>query len=589
MQAKHASATAGEVVGWGAQASWSAPTSFTASGWIGRELFRLGVRHAFAVLGGGIAAFADGLARSEIRIHHTRHESGAAFAAIEAHFASDRPSLVVVTTGPGLYNALNGAMAARADGARLLLVSGATSRTQRGRGAVQETTAQSLPPGLASTGPLFHLAAQPESMVELQHFLQQLACGWSRPGGFVAHLALPWTLQTELVDLEHAPVVAPWGVAAAGAAADAVDATLERLAAGSAALWIGHGARQAASEVRAFAEAAGLPVIASPRARGVFDEEHPLFVGVSGAGGHVTVPELFAKARPETVLVLGSRLGEVTSFLSSAATPSRAWIHVDVDPSAFGAAFPGVPGMGVTAEVRAFVSALDARARATGWYASRARVPMAMPHVERPARLEARDGDVRHPYLMQVVQEQIVDATDAVVMSEAGNAFTWCNHALRFRTPGRYRTSAAWGSMGHFTAGCVGAALATGRRAVAVVGDGAMLMTNEINTAVAYQADALWIVLNDAQLGLNEHGMSALGMRPVETQLPRTDFAAFAESQGATGLRVETEAELEHTIALAMTRRGPVVVDVRVDRTVPSPILALRIQSLAGHGGGRQR
>jgi acetolactate synthase-1/2/3 large subunit len=581
MQAKHATAT-GEVVGWGAQAPWSAPTSFTASGWIGRELFRMGVRHAFAVLGGGIAAFADGLARSDIRILHTRHESGAAFAAIEAHFASDRPALVVVTTGPGLYNALNGAMAARADGARLLLVSGATARTLRGRGAVQETTAQSLPPGLASAGPLFHLAAQPESMAELHHFMQQLACGWSRPGGFVAHLALPWTLQTELVDPEHAPAVAPWVIAAAAPAMDAVDATLERLAAGSAALWIGHGARQAANEVRAFAEAAGLPVIASPRARGVFDEEHPLFVGVSGAGGHATVPELFATARPETVLVLGSRLGEVTSFLSSAATPSRQWIHVDIDPSAFGAAFPGVVGLGVTAEVRAFVAALDARARATGWYSSRARVPL--PHLQRPPRLEPHGAEVRHPYLMQVIQEQIVDATDAVVMSEAGNAFTWCNHALRFRTPGRYRTSAAWGSMGHFTAGCVGAAVATGRRAVAVVGDGAMLMTNEINTAVAYGADATWIVLNDAQLGLNEHGMSALGMRPVETQLPRTDFAAFAESQGATGLRVANEAELEHTLADAMTRRGPVVVDVRVDRTVPSPILALRIQSLAGQG-----
>jgi acetolactate synthase-1/2/3 large subunit len=476
-------------------------------------------------------------------------------------------------------------MAARADGARLLLVSGATSRTQRGRGAVQETSAQSLPAGIASAGALFHLAAQPESVAELHHFLQQLACGWSRPGGFVAHLALPWSLQSELLDGDTAPTVAPWTIAAPAPAADAIDATLERLAAGPAALWIGHGARRATREVREFAEAAALPVIASPRARGIFDEDHPLFVGVSGAGGHVTVSELFARARPETVLVLGSRLGEVTSFLSGAATPSRAWIHVDVDPSAFAAAFPGVEGMGVTAEVGAFVAALDARARATGWYARRTATPV--PHVTRPPRLAPHGGEVRHPYLMQVVQELVVDASDAVVMSEAGNSFTWCNHALRFRTPGRYRTSAAWGSMGHFTAGCVGAALASGRRAVAVVGDGAMLMTNEINTAVAYHADAMWIVLNDAQLGLNEHGMSALGMRPVETQLPRTDFAAFARSQGAIGLRVEREDELEHTIAEAMTLRGPVVVDVRVDRTVPSPILALRIQSLAGQGGAK--
>jgi acetolactate synthase-1/2/3 large subunit len=117
---------------------------------------------------------------------------------------------------------------------------------------------------------------------------------------------------------------------------------------------------------------------------------------------------------------------------------------------------------------------------------------------------------------------------------------------------------------------------------VAICGDGAMLMTNEINTAVAYGADVMWIVLNDAQLGLNEHGMSALGMRPVETQLPRTDFAAFARSQGAAGRSVATELELDATIAAAVDEPGPVVIDVRVDRTVASPILALRIDSLAG-------
>ncbi|MCE9577350.1 MAG: thiamine pyrophosphate-binding protein [Deltaproteobacteria bacterium] len=564
-------------MGWGARAPWSAPDAFTASAFVGRELARLGVRDAFGVLGGGIAAFADGLRRAPIRLRHTRHEAGAVFAAIEAHFATDRPTAVVVTTGPGLWNALNGAMAARADGAKLVLVSGATSRAQLGRGAVQETGPATTPAGLTTAGPLFHLAAQPETVAELRHFLQQLAGGWAQPGGFVAHLALPWSLQTERID-PATPAIGAWTIEAAAAPTSALDATLARLDEGTAALWIGHGARGASAELRAFAEAAQLPVICSPRAKGVFDEDHPLFVGVSGAGGHATVPRFFAEHRPATLLVLGSRLGEVTSFLAPGATPSRGWIHVDLDPGAFAAAFPGTDGMGVVAEVRGFVAALDARARATGWYARR--TPAIVPHVGRAPRLAPRAAEVRHPYLMQVVQELIVEGSDAVVMSEAGNAFTWCNFALRFAAPGRYRTSAAWGSMGHFTTGCVGAALAGARRAVAIVGDGAMLMNNEINTAVAYRADVIWIVLNDAQLGLNEHGMSALGMRPVETQLPRTDFAAFARCQGAVGIAVATELELAAAIAHALATPGPVVIDVRVDRTVPSPILALRIQSL---------
>jgi acetolactate synthase-1/2/3 large subunit len=572
----------GEVVGWGARAPWAAPGARSVSRWLADRLAELGVTHAFGVLGGGIAPFGAGLAASPIRVIHTRHECGAAFAAVEAHFATGQPMMVVTTTGPGLMNALNGMMAARADGARVLLISAATTRAQLGRGAVQETGPSTMPVGLTTAGPLFHFAAAPDSIGELHHALQQVACGWSRPGGFIAHLSLPWSLQAQVLAAPP-PAIGAWQVGVPAPTDATVDAILAALAGGKAALWIGHGARHAARELRTFALAAGLPVMCSPRAKGVFDEDHPQFVGVSGAGGHDTVARLLA-GRPDTLLVIGSRLGEVTSFLSPASIPARRWIHVDVDPSAFAAAFPGTDGLGVVADARELLAALDRRARATGWYARHARTAAA-PHLGRPAPLAPRAGDVRPAYLMQVIQERVVDRTDAIVGSEAGNSFTWANHALRFAEPGRYRTSAAWGSMGHFTCGPIGAALASGRRAVAIVGDGAMLMQNELNTAVAYRADVVWIVLNDAQLGLNFHGMSALGMAPVETGMPRTDFAAFAASQGAAGIAVEREDELAAALERALATPGPVVVDVRIDPSVPSPILAQRIKSLNAQAG----
>jgi acetolactate synthase-1/2/3 large subunit len=181
---------------------------------------------------------------------------------------------------------------------------------------------------------------------------------------------------------------------------------------------------------------------------------------------------------------------------------------------------------------------------------------------------------------MQLLQRHVVEHSDALIMSESGSSFTWCNSRLRFNSPGRYRTSAAWGSMGHFTTGCVGAALAAKRRVVAVVGDGAMLMNNEVSSAVQYGADVLWIVLNDSQLGLNQHGMVSLGMRPVETQLPRTDFEALARAQGAVGTRVRSEPELETALQAALEHRGPFVLDVFIDPSIPSPVLAERNDSL---------
>src|SRR6202008_2963198 len=69
-------------------------------------LLQLGVRQAFGVSGGAMAALWHAMSASALQVCHFRHESGAAFAAAESHFASGRPVLVFTTTGPGLTNAL---------------------------------------------------------------------------------------------------------------------------------------------------------------------------------------------------------------------------------------------------------------------------------------------------------------------------------------------------------------------------------------------------------------------------------------------------------------------------------------------------
>jgi acetolactate synthase I/II/III large subunit len=570
------------VVGWGHRApAWTAPGAHSVSRFISQTLFEAGVREAFCLLGGGIAPFSAGLAQTPIRLFHFRHEAGAGFAALEAFFETGRPGVVVVTTGPGLFNVLNPAMAARVDGAKLLIVSGFTARSHVGRGAVQETSFHTMPAELVRPGSIFHDVAIPETVEELTNVLGRLQRGFSAPGGYVAHLGLPLALQMQLIDAPPPPAAA-WKFTRPAPSLEALDACLAALAEPNAAIWVGYGARGAGAALRRFAEAAGLPVITSPRAKGVFPESHPLFLGISGAGGGTEVRHWFAKHRPPHVLVVGTRLGEVTSFLSAGLSPERGWLHVDLDPTAFGAAFPRVPGRGIVADATLFFEALHARAEQTGWYEGR--TPAVAVERAAPERLSPRrEPEVRPPYLMQAIQEQIVARTDAVIMSESGTSFTWSNALLRFDVPGRYRTSAAWGSMGHFTTGGVGAAL-VGRRTVAIVGDGALLMSNEINTAVQYGANVLWIVLNDAQLGLNEHGMRALGMRPVETQMPRTDFVAFARSQGAAAAAVANEAELEAALAAAWAHGGPYLLDVAIDRSVPPPVVAERVRSLQSQG-----
>jgi acetolactate synthase-1/2/3 large subunit len=317
----------------------------------------------------------------------------------------------------------------------------------------------------------------------------------------------------------------------------------------------------------------------SPRAKGIFPEDHPQFLGVTGLGGHQAVFDHVRSARPRRALVLGSRLGEFTSFWSPELVPPEGFVHVDVDPEVFGAAYPGAKTFGVQAEIRGFLEMLVAR-----WPAR----PVNRP-VLRLARSAAapsppsRTGQVRPSALMAAIQRVVVDGHDARVMTEAGNSFLLGTHHLCFRSPGRYRVSSGFGSMGHAVAGVLGAALAGDRKAVAVVGDGAMLMQSEISTAVQYGIDAAWIVLNDARYGMIENGMRAQGFQPVETEMPRADFVAIARGMGADGVCVTCEDELDAALEAAMAARGPFVLDVRIDRSEALPPMG-RVRSLMDQG-----
>jgi acetolactate synthase I/II/III large subunit len=533
-------------------------------------LVALGVEYAFGVFGGGIGPFCRALDDSPIQLMHYRHEAGAAFAAIEASLASNRLVVVVATTGPGLTNLYTGMVAARWEGAKVLFVSGHTAAERRGRRAFQETSSRA--PGmrdLFESGSVFHHATVLEHPAELLATAATLRRGVNQPGGFVAHLGLGLAQQT--APALPSPRSPSLEIAAVGNDADTVTSCANLLAEDPFVIWAGFGARHAADEVRALAELTGSRVMCSPRGKGVFPENHPLYLGVTGLGGHAAVLDHMRGMTHGRVLVLGSQLGEMTSFWSEDLVPPGGIVHVDLDSSAFGAAYPHLPTHGFTADIRTFVGKLI-----EAWPArSEARPvpPPAVTHAAEPVGGEISSDDghgVRPSALMAAVQREIVEQTSAIVMTEAGNSYAFGSHYLHFEQP-RYRSSTGFGAMGHATAGVLGAALASKRKAVAIVGDGALLMQNEINTAATYGIDAVWIVLNDGGYRMIAQGMRSVGWQPFETEFVRTDFVAIARAMGADGVRVEHEADLGPALARARAARGPFLVDVMIDPREQAP------------------
>ena len=163
---------------------------------------RLGVKETFGVSGGAMAALWDALSSSALGVYHFRHESGAAFAAIEAGFASGRPTVLFTTTGPGLTNALTGIYAARDEGARrdrrlpafvrAPLEAASLSRRRRGTRCRHRSTRAAI-----------RFISLPSLSIpaDLTAIERALSAGLARPGGFVAHSRLDTAVQRAPVAL----------------------------------------------------------------------------------------------------------------------------------------------------------------------------------------------------------------------------------------------------------------------------------------------------------------------------------------------------------------------------------------------------
>ncbi|MGB3295979.1 MAG: thiamine pyrophosphate-dependent enzyme [Phormidesmis sp.] len=541
-------------------------------------LEELGIVSAFGVSGGAMATLWAAMSDSHrIQVIHCRHESGATFAAAEASLASDRPIAAFCTAGPGLTNALTGMFAARGEGAKVVLLSACTSTPQRGRWAIQETSPHSLPTsGLFTSGALFNYATVVESAEQLPQIARQLALGFSRPEGFVAHLSFPTAVQSQRVSAPLPPTqIYPRSIHTSPAILQACAA---KLSSAPFAIWLGYGARHASAEIRELAEKTGAAVMCSPRAKGIFPESHPQYVGVTGLGGHSSV-FAYMQEQPLWTLVLGTRLGEPTSFYSPAMMPARGFIHVDIDPQVPGVAYSTATTVPVQSEVGAFVRGLMPLVKSD--YASTER-PHPLPNPEQATITSGQPDCVRPEILMQAIQQEIVEASDAVILAESGNSFTWATHWLRFDQPHRYRVSTGVGAMGHAITGVVGVAQSRGGKAVAITGDGSMLMNSEISTAVKYNIPAVWIVLNDARYNMCFQGMALLGLK-ADALMPQTDFVMVARGMGANGVHVNQESQLEEALRQAIASPGPFVIDVHIDASRQAPSKG-RNQSLIKQG-----
>jgi acetolactate synthase-1/2/3 large subunit len=159
---------------------------------------------------------------------------------------------------------------------------------------------------------------------------------------------------------------------------------------------------------------------------------------------------------------------------------------------------------------------------------------------------------------------------DGVVVTDVGQHQMWAAQYLHFDRPRSLVTNGGLGAMGFGLPAAIGAALATGRRTLLVVGDGGFGMSlHELATAVSVEAPLTILVMDNGVLGMVRQWQSMFyDKRFASTTLRsyrHTDFVAVAKAFGTDGMAANTMDELEAAFAKADVACGPYLIDCAID------------------------
>lgn len=548
-----------------------------------------GIEQVFTVTGGGAMYLNQALGNHPgLKCTFMHHEQACAMAAEGYARVAGKPAVVMVTTGPGGINALNGVFGAYTDSIPMLVISGQVKRAT----SLEYTPVPGLRqlgdqegPVIAMARPVTKLAesvGSPEALVELLPRALATAIE-GRPGP--VWLEIPLDVQSAVCP--PLPDFTPPAPQAPANLADACKQIISRLREAHRPLILaGTGVRlaNAGNPLLAFAETHGIPV-ATAWTHDLIASDHPLFAGRPGTIG--TRAGNFCVQNADCVIVIGSRLNIRQVSYNWESFAKDAFIaQVDVDPAELAKPFVQ-PHLRLACDALLFINALAAHCSGG--------LPNFRPwsnwcrdiHTRYPADVVPTDSRLLHPYaLVTHIFNRLGD--DDIVVCGNASACILPFQVGHLKAGQRMFSNSGSASMGYDLPAAIGAAqAASGRRVVCFAGDGSLQMNiQELQTLKTLKLNVLIILIdNNGYLSIRQTHEnffgSIVGATPASgVEFP--DFARVATAYGLDAIQVSTPADLP-ALDAAITSRGPTLIAAKVD---PTSGFEPRIKSRALPEGG---
>jgi len=552
-------------------------------------LEKIGVEFIFGIPGGAIEPLYNALAKSEkrggIRAITARHETGAVFMADGYARNTGKLGVCCSTTGPGATNMITGIASSYENNTPLLIITPQTAQSKVGKKALQESgdTGVNIPG-------IFQFFTKYNSYVshveQFEHkLISAIMSAFSSPAG-PAHLSIPNNILKSTVPTSQQPInIANLLRQPILKDENAIQNLIKELNNSKKIIFVvGAGAKNCNDLIAQCVNQLGIEFVSTPDGKGFINANHPLYRGVIGFAGHKSARKTLQNDAVDTVVVIGSTLGELTS---------NAWdqlillnsklIHIDSNQENFTRS--SMAKLRVGGHIPTILEAILNNCSTllndqTETHSQSVIDNKKLLHfeLEEPVKTTDESTPLKPQYLMTQLTQLF--PTNTRYLADSGNNTAWTVHYLNpsdqpSNNANHSQICMEFCSMGWSVGSAIGTALAhPNDPVVSIVGDGGFLMSgNEITVALEENLNIVFLILNDQHLGMVKHGQQLNKAADIANKLPNINYALMASAMGISSLTIETADDLLNLdISQICNRNGPTLLDVKIDAEEVPPI-----------------
>ena len=531
-----------------------------------------GVKFLWGYPGGAVLYIYDALYKQDT-IQHVlvRHEQAAVHAADGYARASGDVGVALVTSGPGVTNAITGIATAYMDSIPMVIITGQVPSPAIGLDAFQECDTVGITRPIVKHN--FLVKDVRQLAVTLKKAFHIARTG--RPGPVVVDIPKDVSMKMAPFSYPASVEMRSYNPVRKGHGGQIRKAVQLLLSAKRPYVYTGGGVilGNASAELRELVNLLGYPCTNTLMGLGAFPSSDPKFLGMLGM--HGTYEANMTMQNCDVLLAVGARFDDrVIGNPNHFASVERKIVHIDIDPSSISKRVKvDIPIVGDVKDVlqELIVQIKEAQSKPdsaslSAWWGQ------INEWRKRECLVYKNSTEVIKPQFVVETLWNLTKDADTYITSDVGQHQMWAAQYYRFEEPRRWINSGGLGTMGVGLPYAMGIKLAKPEADVfCITGEGSIQMCiQELSTCFQYKTPVKVISLNNRYLGMvrqwQELDYGGRYSHSYMEALP--DFVKLAEAYGHVGLKIERPADVEPALREAIRLKDRTVfLDVRTDPT----------------------